>query len=61
VYKRADGKLNGLVEDVAGVSKSKYNPAVEAREPTQEDVATVISRTNSSEWMVTENKMQAQL
>ena len=34
VYKRADGKLNGLVGDVAGISKSRYNPAIEAREPT---------------------------
>lgn len=51
VYKRADGKSNKAVEDVARVSNFGYNPAVEARYPTAADIAKVVSRTKTSDWL----------
>jgi sterol carrier protein 2 len=62
VYKRADGKKNALVRDVERVSRSGYNPAVEARGITVADIAKIVSPTQFSEWMVVaEKKVQASL
>jgi len=62
VYKRADGKTNTAVSDVASVSRSGYNPAVEARSPTEADIAKVVSRTKTSEWLkASKKKEQARL
>ncbi|KAL1960733.1 hypothetical protein VTO42DRAFT_6563 [Malbranchea cinnamomea] len=54
VYKRADGKKNAPVPDVAKVANCGYNPAVEARPVTDEEVEKVRSRDRSSDWMKTE-------
>ena len=63
VYKRPDGKANGYVKDeevqkTAGVG---YNPAVEARGFTREQVDRVRSKTRRSAWALgdTEEKVQA--
>ncbi|KAI1608333.1 nonspecific lipid-transfer protein precursor [Exophiala viscosa] len=62
VYKRADGRTNPLSPNEAQIQRSGYNPAVEARPVTGEDVARVQSRTKSSEWMkVKRGQLQASL
>ena len=65
VYKRADGKSNHQLSDqeVAKVSGFGYNPAVEARPLTQEQVAKVRSRNQKDPgWLGVENrKVQAHL
>lgn len=62
VYRRADGKTNSDVPDVSKVSRSGYNPAVEARYVTQEQIKQVVSRTQTSAWLGVESrKVQAML
>ena len=61
VYKRADGKKNAPVQDVARVAGCGYNPAVEARPVTDADVEKVRSRDRSSEWMRTERSQNRAL
>ena len=63
VYKRPDGKMNELVEDevvrkLAGVG---YNPAIEARGFTKEQVDQVRSKMKRSEWALgdTEKRVEA--
>ncbi|KAL8751270.1 MAG: hypothetical protein Q9199_006532 [Rusavskia elegans] len=58
VYKRADGESN---ENVSSVSDVGYNPAVEARGFTKEQVDRVRSRRSRSEWALgdTEKKVEA--
>ncbi|KAL8750254.1 MAG: hypothetical protein Q9184_006488 [Pyrenodesmia sp. 2 TL-2023] len=58
VYKRADGRSN---EHYASGSDVGYNPAVEARGFTKEQVERVRSRTSRSEWALgdTEKKVEA--
>lgn len=53
VYGRADGREAASVSDVevARVSGVGYNPAVEARGISEEDVARVASKGMASEWM----------
>ena len=54
VYRRKDGKdglkRNGNEKD-GWMSRNGHNPAVEAREPTQEQIMKVLSRTNTSTFM----------
>ncbi|KAL8842769.1 MAG: hypothetical protein Q9176_002405 [Flavoplaca citrina] len=59
VYKRADGGSNESVSEREG--KVGYNPAVEARGFTKEQVDTVRSRKSRSEWALgdTERKVEA--
>ncbi|KAI4187724.1 MAG: hypothetical protein L6R41_002626 [Letrouitia leprolyta] len=59
VYKRADGKSNEDVSTAGG--DVGYNPAVEARGFTREQVDRVRSRTSRSEWALgdTEKKVEA--
>ncbi|KAL6714830.1 hypothetical protein ACLMJK_007090 [Lecanora helva] len=63
VYKRADGRGNEVVrdEDVKRMSWLGYNPAVEARGFTREQVDRVRSRRARSEWALqdTERKVEA--
>lgn len=62
VYRRADGKTNSDVPDVSEMSKSGYNPAVEARPVSQDQIKKVVSRTQTSAWLGVENrKVQAML
>jgi sterol carrier protein 2 len=62
VYRRADGKTNSEVPDVPKVSNSGYNPAVEARPVTQDQIKKVISKTQNSSWLgVADRKVQAML
>ncbi|KAL8711640.1 MAG: hypothetical protein Q9220_004050 [cf. Caloplaca sp. 1 TL-2023] len=58
VYKRADGKSNA---DVSSASNIGYNPAIEARGFTKEQVDRVRSRLARSEWALgnTEKKVEA--
>ncbi|KAL9604941.1 MAG: hypothetical protein Q9219_000129 [cf. Caloplaca sp. 3 TL-2023] len=58
VYKRADGKTN---EDVSDAGQVGYNPAVDARGFTKEQVDRVRSKTSRSEWALgdTEKKVEA--
>ncbi|KAL8915781.1 MAG: hypothetical protein Q9172_006669 [Xanthocarpia lactea] len=58
VYKRADGKSN---EDASSASDVGYNPAVEARGFTSDQVDKVRSRKSRSEWALgdTEKKVEA--
>ncbi|KAI4258215.1 MAG: hypothetical protein L6R42_005224 [Xanthoria sp. 1 TBL-2021] len=58
VYKRADGESN---ENVSSASDVGYNPAVEARGFTKEQVDRVRSRKSRSEWALgdTEKKVEA--
>ena len=58
VYKRADGKKNTLVKDVASVANAGYNPAVEARYPSEAEIAKVLSRTKVSDYLKTSKKQQ---
>ena len=63
VYKRADGKTNGAVQDGDVKSKTRvgYNPAVEAKGFTKAQVDRVRSRKSRSEWALqdTEKKVEA--
>ena len=63
VYKRADGGVNKRVEDeeVKRVGGIGYNPAVEAKGFTQEQVDRVRSRVARSQWALgdTEGKVRA--
>lgn len=63
VYKRPDGKTNEKVEDevVSKVAGVGYNPAVEARGFTKEQVDQARSKTKRSEWALgdTEKKVEA--
>jgi sterol carrier protein 2 len=62
VYRRADGKTNSEISDVSKVSNSGYNPAVEARPVTQEQIKKVVSRSQTSAWLgVEDRKVQAML
>lgn len=65
VYKRADGGVNEEVasEEVAKINGLGYNPAVEARGFTREEVSQVRSRNYRSEWALgdTEKKVFARL
>ena len=62
VYLRADGKTNSEILDVPKVSNSGYNPAVEARPVTQEQIKKVVSRSHTSAWLGVEGrKVQAML
>lgn len=60
VYKRAD---EGSNETVAAAGTVGYNPAVEARGITREQVNRVRSQTSRSEWALgdTERKAEARL
>jgi len=58
VYKRADGKNSKAVEDVAKVAKAGYNPAVEARYPSEEEVKKVLSKTKTSDYLKVEKKRE---
>ncbi|MCJ1475368.1 hypothetical protein MMC13_004030 [Lambiella insularis] len=62
VYKRADGKANEEVEneDVAKIAGLGYNPAVEARGFTKEQVNQVRSRNNRSEWALGETQKRVE-
>ena len=63
VYKRADGKTNEVVQDQEVRTKTwvGYNPAVEARGFTKEQVDKVRSKSSRSEWALgdTEKKVEA--
>ena len=63
VYKRADGKENEVVrdEDIKHLSWVGYNPAIEARGFTKEQVDRVRSKRARSEWALqdTEKKVEA--
>jgi sterol carrier protein 2 len=63
VYKRADGKKNKPVssEEVGKINGLGYNPAVEARGFTKEQVDKVRSRRHRSDWALgdTERKVEA--
>ena len=64
VYKRADGKKNDKLsdDDIVKASSWDYNPAVEARPVTTEQVAKVRSRKQTSEWLgIEKRKVQAHL
>lgn len=62
LYRRADGKTNSEVPDVSKVSNSGYNPAVEARPVTKDQIKQVVSRTQTSSWLgVADRKVQAML
>ncbi len=63
VYKRADGQSNELVrdEDVREKTWVEYNPAVEARGFTREQVDRVRSKHARNEWALgdTQKKVEA--
>ena len=63
VYKRADGRTNESVndEEVQRMTWVRYNPAVEAKGFTREQVDRVRSRKARSEWALqdTERKVEA--
>ncbi|KAF3931809.1 hypothetical protein ABW19_dt0200067 [Dactylella cylindrospora] len=64
VLKRKDGK-DGVKHDGSGAGGWKehigHNPAVEARPPTDSDIAKVVSRSKGSSYMQTEKRPQASL